>query len=106
MSELAELFVSLGHEDVRTYIQSGNVVFSTPAAAGGLAPSLEEAIRGRFGLEGTVVLRTPAELRRIAQKNPFPHTKSSPTWLHVVFFATAPDAGASARLDPERSRGD
>ena len=71
MKELAELFVSIGCTDVRTFIQSGNVVFT---ASGELYAQLPELlplrIRRRFGFQVPVVLRTLAQLEAVAGGNP------------------------------------
>lgn len=107
MRELAELFGSLGHGEVATYIQSGNVVFRS---AGGrpdvVARALEEAIARRFGQNVTVILRTPAELVSIATANPFPEAEDEPSKLHVLFLDRLPAGTAIAGLDPDRSPGD
>ena len=97
MAELRELVVSLGFQDVRTYIQSGNVLFSgkkRPAPA-----VLETAIERRFGLEVDVMLRSPAELEQALERNPFPHADRSK--LHVGFMATKPTPTTVAALDGE-----
>ena len=61
-----------GYRDVTTYIQSGNVVFSTGARAEAeLARALEAELRDAFGLEITVLIRTAAQLRRVATQNPW-----------------------------------
>jgi len=97
MSDLRALFESLGHLDVETYIQSGNVVF---APAGRVAPdALASQITGRFGLEVAVVLRTSAELQRVLEVNPF--AGADPGTLHVGFMATAPSAASVKQLDPD-----
>ena len=65
MKDLRELVEGLGHEDVATYIQSGNVVFR--AKSGGakkLAGDIQKAIRKEMGLDVTVLLRSPDELAR------------------------------------------
>jgi uncharacterized protein (DUF1697 family) len=95
MAELRELFESLGYADVRTYIQSGNMLFAAPRAP---KPAvLESAIEGRFGLAFDVVLRSGAELRRVLERNPFPGADRSR--LHVGFMATKPTAAALTSLD-------
>ena len=88
---------SLGHDDVRTYIQSGNVVFSAkrrPAAA-----TLESAIEQKFGLKVDVMLRTPAQLAKAVERNPFP--KADRSKLHVGFMARAPGAAAVRAIDAD-----
>jgi uncharacterized protein (DUF1697 family) len=104
MSGLKSLFKSLGFENVVTYIQSGNVVFRSPAGdAQALAVGIEERIAEVFGVSATVLLRTPAELGEIAGSNPFVSRKADLSKLHVVFLDGPPAADAVAELDPKRS---
>jgi len=98
MGELRALVESIGHTDVTTYIQSGNVVFTskksvTPAA-------LEGAIKKAFGFDITVVLRTKAELQRVVKDNPF--ARVNPKTVHVGFMASKPSAAALRDLDTDQ----
>ncbi|MBI2708147.1 MAG: DUF1697 domain-containing protein [Actinobacteria bacterium] len=98
MARLREVFEELGHREVRTYIQSGNVVFD---ADGTPSPgSLEAAISAAFDLAVTVIVRTPAGLREIVGANPFP--EEDPSSLHVGFLAHPAPAGALPGADLER----
>ena len=97
MAELRELVESLGFEDVRTYIQSGNVIFS--AASPPKPVVLEEAIEQRFGLAVDVMLRSPAELRRAIERNPFRDAEHSR--VHVGFMAKKPPVKEVAALDED-----
>ena len=97
MAELRELVESLGFGDVRTYIQSGNVLFS--ASRRPKPDVLEAAIARRFGLKVDVILRSPAELRRVIERNPFPDAERSR--LHVGFMARKPASVDVAALDEE-----
>jgi uncharacterized protein (DUF1697 family) len=106
MSELESMFVSLGFEDVGTYIQSGNVVFRSSSGGEKIAARIEQRIVKAFGLKITVVMRTPAELKAIAKSNPFVSREADLSKLHVVFLKSQPKAKAIAQLDPERSPGD
>jgi uncharacterized protein (DUF1697 family) len=107
MPELKLEFESLGFEDVLTYIQSGNVVFrSSSGGAKQTAARIEQRIANVFGLDITVVLRTPAELKSIAGSNPFLSRETDLSKLHAVFLNGRPMAKAIAQLDPERSRPD
>jgi uncharacterized protein (DUF1697 family) len=95
MSALRSLMESLGHTDVTTYIQSGNVVFT---AGSDVAPqSIERAIQRKFGLDVTVVLRTRAALKKIVKANPFSGVELSK--VHVGFMAAKPKPGSVADLD-------
>ncbi len=104
MAELKELCASLGLEDVATYVQSGNVVFrSSGGKADDIAASLERRIAKDLGVNAAVLLRTPAELRKIADANPFLADETDPTRLLVVFLDRAPAAKTRSQLDPDRS---
>ena len=102
MGELRTLFELLGHSEVSTFIQSGNVIFTGNEPV--TTQQLETAIASRFGFEITVVLRTPAELERVVKRNPFP--SGDPSKLHIGFMAEKPPAAAVAKLDRERFRPD
>jgi uncharacterized protein (DUF1697 family) len=91
MPELRTLFEALGAEDVSTYVQSGNVVFKSPRAAAAIGRAIEEEIGGRLGLDVRVLLRTKAQLAKIAAGNPFAERQKEPTKLHVTFLVEAPD---------------
>lgn len=104
MKELAAIFETAGARDVRTYIQSGNVVYAVAASKGkGLAARVEAAIEEAFGFEAPVVTRTAAELEAIVEANPFVAEGADESKLHVGFLADRPKAAARAALDPDRS---
>jgi len=106
MAELRSLFSSLGFEDVVTYIQSGNVVFrGTDGDADEISARIEREIARVFGMDPAVLLRTPAELEKIVERNPY-RTHNDPSELHLVFLNRTPAATAAADLDPGRSPGD
>jgi uncharacterized protein (DUF1697 family) len=86
MAELREVVTSLGHTGVRTYIQSGNVLFSAPDGDHAkLAAALETAIAAAFGLEVSVVVLSRDELAWILDRNPHPD-EPDPKRVHVVFL--------------------
>ncbi len=103
MAELKPALSSLGLEDVVTYIQSGNVVFRSDGGPTNVAAEIERQIADVFGLDVAVLLRTPPELRKIADGSPYAGEESDPKRLHVVFLDAAPEHGAIAELDPDRS---
>jgi uncharacterized protein (DUF1697 family) len=72
MSELRELCMETGFEDVATYIQSGNVVFSSKKGKPEVQRLLEKALAAKMGKPYGVLVRTPAELAAILDRNPFP----------------------------------
>lgn len=107
MKELKPLFSSIGLEDATTYIQSGNVVFRAASASGtGFSESIERAIADAYGLDIDVILRTPAQLARIIDRNPFLEAQPDRSKLHVAFMSSKPTGGAGSRLDPKRSSPD
>lgn len=98
MADLRELATELGHGDVRTYIQSGNVVFT--AAKKVKESDLEAAVAKRFGVTSAVMLRTQAELAKVVERNPF--ASAEPSSLHVGFMAAPPPRERVAGLDAAR----
>jgi uncharacterized protein (DUF1697 family) len=107
MKDLIEMFVKAGCTDVRTYIQSGNVVFN---AAPGVVEQLPGLITGRIakrmGYRTPVVLRTAEQLGDVVRKNPFLEMGAAEETLHVLFLADLPSSGDVERLDPNRSAPD
>jgi uncharacterized protein (DUF1697 family) len=98
MSDLRVLVEGLGHSDVETYIQSGNLVFaSSGGTAATVAKGIEKAIRARFGFEVAVLLRTKAQLTAVVKGNPFPTDAPK---VHVAFLTAAPKAAAVKTIDP------
>jgi uncharacterized protein (DUF1697 family) len=94
MADLRRVFEEAGCRDVRTYINSGNVVFRKQAKdRTRLARTLERAVEDEFGVAAAVVLRTPAELRRILAAHPFGRDTSK---THVSFLAAKPSPKAVA----------
>jgi uncharacterized protein (DUF1697 family) len=107
MADLVAMFGEAGCRDVRTYIQSGNVIFRVaPARAARIPSTIAAAIEAQLGLRTPVVLRTASELRAIAHGNPFVQAGADPDSLHVVFLADAPDRARVEALDPHRSSPD
>ena len=102
MADLRALFVELGAEDVKTHVQSGNVIYEGRVDVGGI----EAWIKRDLGLEIVVVIRTAAELARVVEKNPFTKKASDPKQLHVTFLASKPAAARVKDLDADRSPGD
>jgi uncharacterized protein (DUF1697 family) len=97
MESLQGLYESLGMQNVRTHIQSGNVVFKTKERdLVRLSRLIEDAIEKKFGFRTDVILRTPAELRDVTAKNPFAkRSPMDPSRLLVTFLAA--DPGPEAR---------
>jgi uncharacterized protein (DUF1697 family) len=104
MKQLVAIFEAAGAADVRTYIQSGNVVFTGSASLARRIPAaVAAAISKRFHFDVPVVTRTAAEIRKVARSNPFSAAAADPTKVAVVFLKDRPTAPAAGALDPERS---
>lgn len=90
MQDLRDILESVGCENVRTYIQSGNAVFSATATADSLSRDISAAIDRQFGFAPQVLLLTATQFSAIAASNPFPQGESTPKSLHVAFIAETP----------------
>lgn len=91
MRDLVAELESLGLEDVRTYIQSGNVVFrSSDPDAGELGLRIAAAIERGHGFRPRVLVCDARRLRRAMKDNPFPEAENDPKSLHVFFLESAP----------------
>ncbi len=86
MADLRAVVSSLGHTDVATYIQSGNLVFTSavPTGAGEVGAALERAIASTLGVQPRVVVLTCDELAQVVAANPYPE-EADPKRLHAVF---------------------
>jgi len=101
MAELREMLATLGLDEPRTILQSGNAFFH---ARGGdrrqITAALEAATRKRFGFDVTYLLRTSAEWRAIVAANPFPAAAAAdPGHLLLFALSAAPSAAAIAALE-------
>jgi len=108
MPALRGVVEGLGHTDVATYIQSGNVVFeaarsapdaSTAGTSGAqLAAELERAVAAEFGVGPRVLVLASDELAAAIAANPFADT-STPKLVHLIFVSHDPSAALLADID-------
>jgi uncharacterized protein (DUF1697 family) len=85
MADLRDLAAALGHTEIATYIQSGNMVFaSADTDVPGLADALEAEIAARLGVRPAVVVLSGPELADVIAANPFP-AEANPKCLHAIF---------------------
>jgi uncharacterized protein (DUF1697 family) len=104
MNELTGIFAGAGCADVRTYIQSGNVLFkATAKLAAELPDRIAARIAEQFGYRTPVVLRTTAELADVVAGNPFLKQGGDKDLLHVLFLSSLPSQELISSLDPGRS---
>ena len=107
MKDLAEFFAKSGCSDVKTYIQSGNIVFTAPTnLCDGLGEKVSKQIEKRFGHKPPIILRSQQQMLEIVRNNPFLEPGVDPKSLCVMFLADKPSAQQIAKLDPDRSPGD
>jgi uncharacterized protein (DUF1697 family) len=111
MDALRALYEFLELRDAQTYVQSGNVIFSTDERdISRLAKRIEDGIERKFGFRPDVILRTAAEMRDVIARNPFAKRRGiEPGKLLVSFLASDPGEEARKKLrqmkcDPEELR--
>src|SRR5689334_18419457 len=86
MPDLRKTVISLGHTDVATYIQSGNVLFTTEETdTAALAAALERAIAKDFDVSPPVVVLSRDELARVVADNPYPD-EANQKLVHAIFL--------------------
>jgi len=100
MADLRAVVAELGHTDVSTYIQSGNVLFSAPpdAETAAMAQAMTEAIAAKLGVTAPVIVLTRDELARMIADNPFPG-EQDPKRVHAVVLSEPPWPELTGKLD-------
>src|SRR3712207_4570075 len=84
MPELRKLATDLGYTDVATYINSGNLILTSPRKAASLEREISSSIKERFGTGTDFAVRTAAQLRKIMENSPYPDV--SPSQVTVAFL--------------------
>ncbi len=103
MNDLRASFAALGFRDIVSYIQTGNVLFAAPSKnEKELATAIEQQLADDFGDSPAVLLRTVADLQRIAAGSPYAKAGANPARHHVTFLdrKPAPAVVASLELPP------
>jgi uncharacterized protein (DUF1697 family) len=102
MAQLRDLMTGLGLGGVRTYLQSGNAVFtSDDTDEDRLAAELGKALEARFGFRVDCLVRSGAYLSAVADACPFPAARLEGRQLHATFFSGPADPARYAALDRE-----
>lgn len=100
MKELRDLLEESGLKNVRTYIQTGNVVFQREdSEPGQLAETIQTSIEGKFGFEPRVLVLKLEEMERAIADNPFPEAEDAPGKLHLFFFESTPDKPDFSKIE-------
>jgi uncharacterized protein (DUF1697 family) len=100
MADLRAVADELGHSDVSTYIQSGNVLFTAPPDAdhAAMAQAMTEAIAAKLGVTAPVVVVSRGELAQVVVDNPFP-VEPDPRHVHAVVLSEPPRTELLGKLD-------
>jgi uncharacterized protein (DUF1697 family) len=107
MGDLRSLCSDLGWSEVRSYIQSGNLVFRADNAGTGLEARLEHGIEREFGLTIPVIIRDHASWRAIMGSNPFPSlSESEPNRVVLHLSKHLPMDDAAEQLQERASLGE
>lgn len=99
MAGLRALLTRAGYDEVRSYVQSGNVVLSAPAGPEELARECSRLISEQFGFDVAVVARTRDQLAEVVQRNPLAELADSPKRYQVSFLSHELEAEAVTRLE-------
>jgi len=100
MTELKAMCEELGFGAVRTYIASGNVVFTSRKSESAIKAALEKRLHAYAGAPVGVLVRSAAEMAQVAADNPFP--KMAPNRTVAIFLDKAPPADALAGIRGQR----
>ena len=92
MEALRELLADVGYEDVRTHLQSGNVVLTSSVSAKRLETELEKHLAAKLGLDIQVLVRTRAQLADVIKRNPLGKVADNPSRYMVSFLSAKPSA--------------
>ncbi|HLT61125.1 MAG TPA: DUF1697 domain-containing protein [Microlunatus sp.] len=96
MAELREVAEAAGFTEVRTHLNSGNLIVATDGDAESVRTTLEPAIAERFGFDVPVIVRSADQLRAALAANPFPD--ADPSQLIIGFCAFIPPDGTLERM--------
>jgi uncharacterized protein (DUF1697 family) len=100
MGDLRALLRSLGFDDVRTYLQSGNALFSTRRGGSRqIERQIASRIKADLGLDVTVLVRSTAEFSSTVDGNPFTLRGADPKQLYVAFLSEPPPRAKVTSVD-------
>lgn len=99
MAELRTLLENAGYEDVRTHLQSGNVLLSSAVSARKLEAQLERQLAKGLGFDVRVLVRTRAELVKVVERDPLGEVASNGSRYLVTFLDEPLPAKAVRELE-------
>jgi uncharacterized protein (DUF1697 family) len=91
MADLKALYQALGLDNVKTYIQSGNVVFESGEASLVLSQKIHEAIEENYGFSVPIEIRSLNDWQAIVAGNPFTPDNKESKYFHVTLLGEIPD---------------
>lgn len=100
MARLRDVLAQAGYEDVRTLLQSGNVVLTSEDTTAAVAVGVARAIEGEWGLQVPVIMRTCAQLASVVDSDPLGDLAVDPKLYTVTFFNEMLSADALDEIDP------
>ena len=98
MADLRQSLADAGFENVKTYVQSGNIALSAQAKPAQLESELAALIEERFGFAVPVAVRSRRQLQAVVDRDPIPGAADTPKLYQVTFLAAKPSAAAVTRL--------
>jgi uncharacterized protein (DUF1697 family) len=108
MRELVDIFKSLGFQNIKTYIQSGNVVFqSEDLNIADITKRISAAIKKRHNFSPQTLILRLEEFKNAMAHNPYPEAETDPKSLHLYFLASEPhnpDTDTLEKLKGDRER--
>jgi len=107
MDSLRKLYENLGYQNVTTYLQSGNVVFSAKDAGKNPEQKISSQIEKDFGFKVPVIILTTVELKQIIAGNPFMKDKGKdPAYFYVTFLSEKPAAFDTKTIEDKKLIGE
>jgi uncharacterized protein (DUF1697 family) len=103
MSALQEVLTDAGFDDVRTYLQSGNVMLSSGTSADDVAHTCKRLIEEHFQLDVPVIVRTRAQLAKVVEQNPLRAVATDPKRYQVSFLGAKPSRDVIRRIEEAAS---
>lgn len=106
MPALRDALAQAGFDDVRTYVQSGNVVLGSGEKADAIARKVRRVIADEFGLDIAVVTRTRAQLAKVVERNPLQRVAKDPKRYQVSFLDAKPKRDVVRRIEEAAAPGE
>lgn len=97
MADLRTALEAAGLRGVRTHLQSGNAVLDAEGSEADVEAAARQVLADDLGVPCDVMVRSAADLRAVADRNPWPERTAEPTLLHVLFLSAPVPHDLAAR---------